>query len=156
MAARGSFPNSSSTASISFSVGNRTGSRTEPRSPGLPSRLTIDTLSYSPGQPYLFSRTMSRPTKCNARPRAKAKHGSSSKARAREPQPSSASAVRTGIVPAEIIPAAMFVLTFAPKTEAIRYDEENTGWGWKTVAQIPAADTVQPNTCRQLDAVRAS
>jgi len=42
----------------------------------------------------------------------------------------------------------MFVLTFAPKTEAIRYDEENTGWGWKTVAEIPAADTVQPNTCR--------
>jgi branched-chain amino acid transport system substrate-binding protein len=34
------------------------------------------------------------------------------------------------------------------KAKGFNGDEENTGWGWKTVAQIPAADTVQPNTCR--------
>jgi len=29
-----------------------------------------------------------------------------------------------------------------------KYDEEKTGWGWKTVGVIPAADTVIPTTCQ--------
>ena len=85
MAARGSFPNSSSTASLSFSVGNRTGSY-HARSPGQPSRLTLIRRHIVGPAARLFAHD-GRPTKCNARPRAKAKHGAAARLERESPNP---------------------------------------------------------------------
>ena len=39
----------------------------------------------------------------------------------------------------------MYLSSFGSGT---KYDEEGTGWGWKTTALIKAADTVIPTTCK--------
>jgi len=39
----------------------------------------------------------------------------------------------------------MYIASFGSGTKE---DEEKTGWGWKTVGTIPAADTVIPTTCQ--------
>ncbi|WP_249150330.1 branched-chain amino acid ABC transporter substrate-binding protein [Bradyrhizobium sp. JYMT SZCCT0180] len=42
----------------------------------------------------------------------------------------------------------LYVYSFTRVSEATKYDEENTGWGWKTVAMIPVAQTMLPTTCK--------
>jgi branched-chain amino acid transport system substrate-binding protein len=33
-------------------------------------------------------------------------------------------------------------------TRGVKYDSERTGFGWKTVKTIPAAELAQPTTCK--------
>jgi branched-chain amino acid transport system substrate-binding protein len=42
----------------------------------------------------------------------------------------------------------MYVFSFGPKTDDVKYDEEKTGWGWKTIGKVDAKDTVVPTTCK--------
>lgn len=42
----------------------------------------------------------------------------------------------------------LYVYSFTRVSEDTKYDEENTGWGWKTVAMIPAVQTMLPTTCK--------
>jgi branched-chain amino acid transport system substrate-binding protein len=42
----------------------------------------------------------------------------------------------------------LYILSFGPKTADVKYEEENTGWGWKTIGKIDAKDTVVPTTCK--------
>ena len=42
----------------------------------------------------------------------------------------------------------MYVFSFGPKTPDVKYDEEKTGWGWKTIGKIDAKDTLVPTTCK--------
>ncbi|WP_430396869.1 branched-chain amino acid ABC transporter substrate-binding protein [Ferrovibrio sp.] len=43
----------------------------------------------------------------------------------------------------------MFIEVFTPIAEAkLKYDEEGTGWGWKTAATVKMADTDVPTTCK--------
>ena len=39
----------------------------------------------------------------------------------------------------------MYISSFGPGT---KYDEEKTGWGWKTIGVVKGADTVIPTTCK--------
>ena len=41
----------------------------------------------------------------------------------------------------------MYMFSFGPMTADVKYDEEKTGWGWKTIGKIDAKDTVVPTTC---------
>ena len=41
----------------------------------------------------------------------------------------------------------MYISSFGSGT---KHDEEKTGWGWKTVGLIKAADTVTPTTCKMV------
>ena len=41
----------------------------------------------------------------------------------------------------------MYVASFGAGT---KFDEEGTGWGWKTISLIKAADTVIPTTCKMV------
>ncbi len=38
--------------------------------------------------------------------------------------------------------------SFGPLDPGAKFDEEGTGWGWKTVGDVKAADTVLPTTCK--------
>ena len=40
----------------------------------------------------------------------------------------------------------LFVSTLRPR--ATKYDEEDTGWGWKTDAKVDGKDTAPPTTCK--------
>ena len=42
----------------------------------------------------------------------------------------------------------MYITSFGELTNGEPFDEENTGWGWKEVAKIEAAQTVLPTTCK--------
>jgi branched-chain amino acid transport system substrate-binding protein len=42
----------------------------------------------------------------------------------------------------------MYVASFGERTAKEPFDEEKTGWGWKSVAKIDTADTVLPTTCK--------
>jgi branched-chain amino acid transport system substrate-binding protein len=42
----------------------------------------------------------------------------------------------------------MYMFSFGAKTADVKYDEEKTGWGWKTIGKIDAKDTVVPTTCK--------
>jgi branched-chain amino acid transport system substrate-binding protein len=42
----------------------------------------------------------------------------------------------------------MYVASFGERTAKEPFDEEKTGWGWKSVAKIETADTVLPTTCK--------
>ena len=42
----------------------------------------------------------------------------------------------------------MYIASFGQRGADQPFDEENTGWGWKTVAKIPADQTVLPTTCK--------
>lgn len=39
----------------------------------------------------------------------------------------------------------LYVTSFGP---GMKYDEEKTGWGWKTAGMVKAADTALPTSCR--------
>ena len=41
----------------------------------------------------------------------------------------------------------MYIAVFTPKTGDMKFDEEKTGWGWKTAAKIPMAETDVPTSC---------
>ncbi|HEX6958078.1 MAG TPA: branched-chain amino acid ABC transporter substrate-binding protein [Ferrovibrio sp.] len=41
-----------------------------------------------------------------------------------------------------------YIASFGPLDATMHYDEEKTGWGWKTAGMIPAAATALPTTCR--------
>ena len=41
----------------------------------------------------------------------------------------------------------MYIASFGPLDPGAKFDEENTGWGWKSVGVVKAADTVLPTTC---------
>lgn len=42
----------------------------------------------------------------------------------------------------------MYISVMTPLTGSMKFDEENTGWGWKTTAKIPVRETELPTTCR--------
>jgi len=42
----------------------------------------------------------------------------------------------------------IFISTFGPSQTGQTFDEENTGWGWKKVGEIPAESTVIPTRCQ--------
>lgn len=42
----------------------------------------------------------------------------------------------------------IYISTLEPVQGKDQFDEENTGWGWKQVAQVPTEDTVIPTTCK--------
>lgn len=42
----------------------------------------------------------------------------------------------------------LYVASFGPLDATMKYDEEKTGWGWKTAGMVKAADTALPTTCR--------
>lgn len=41
----------------------------------------------------------------------------------------------------------MYIGSFGPLDPGAKFDEEGTGWGWKTIGIIKAKDTVLPTTC---------
>jgi branched-chain amino acid transport system substrate-binding protein len=41
----------------------------------------------------------------------------------------------------------MYIASFGPLEGGAKFDEEGTGWGWKTVGTIKAKDTILPTTC---------
>jgi branched-chain amino acid transport system substrate-binding protein len=41
----------------------------------------------------------------------------------------------------------MYIVSFGDRTAAEPFDEENTGWGWRTVAKIDAQKTMLPTSC---------
>jgi branched-chain amino acid transport system substrate-binding protein len=42
----------------------------------------------------------------------------------------------------------MYIASFGPLDPGAKFDEEGTGWGWKTAGTVKAADTVLPTTCK--------
>ncbi|MDE2579446.1 MAG: branched-chain amino acid ABC transporter substrate-binding protein [Hyphomicrobiales bacterium] len=42
----------------------------------------------------------------------------------------------------------MYLRSFGPLDKGAKFDEENTGWGWKEIARINSADTIVPTTCK--------
>ncbi len=42
----------------------------------------------------------------------------------------------------------LVIASFGPLLGGMRFDEENTGWGWRSMGHIPAAATALPTTCR--------
>jgi len=42
----------------------------------------------------------------------------------------------------------LYVASFGPIEGDMKYDEEKTGWGWKTAGLVKAADTALPTTCK--------
>jgi branched-chain amino acid transport system substrate-binding protein len=42
----------------------------------------------------------------------------------------------------------MYIASFGDRTEKEPFDEEKTGWGWKSVAKIEADQTMLPTTCK--------
>jgi len=42
----------------------------------------------------------------------------------------------------------MYIASFGPLTDGARFDEEHTGWGWKTVGKIDTGDTIVPTICK--------
>jgi branched-chain amino acid transport system substrate-binding protein len=42
----------------------------------------------------------------------------------------------------------MYIASFGPLDPGAKFDEEGTGWGWKSVGVVKAADTVLPTTCK--------
>jgi branched-chain amino acid transport system substrate-binding protein len=42
----------------------------------------------------------------------------------------------------------MYIASFGDRTEKEPFDEEKTGWGWKTVAKIEPEQTMLPTTCK--------
>ena len=42
----------------------------------------------------------------------------------------------------------MHISSFGPLDPGAKFDEEGTGWGWKSVAVIKASDTILPTTCK--------
>jgi branched-chain amino acid transport system substrate-binding protein len=42
----------------------------------------------------------------------------------------------------------MYILSFGERGPAEPFDEEGTGWGWRTVGKVEADKTVLPTTCK--------
>ncbi len=42
----------------------------------------------------------------------------------------------------------MYIVSFGERGAAEPFDEEKTGWGWRTVARLVAQDTLVPTTCK--------
>lgn len=42
----------------------------------------------------------------------------------------------------------LYVASFGPLEGGMKYDEEKTGWGWKTAGMVKAAATALPTSCR--------
>ncbi len=42
----------------------------------------------------------------------------------------------------------VYVASFGPLDPGAKFDEEGTGWGWKTVGTVKGADTMLPTTCK--------
>ena len=42
----------------------------------------------------------------------------------------------------------MFISSFGPLDPGAKFDEEGTGWGWRTVGVVKAYDTILPTTCK--------
>jgi branched-chain amino acid transport system substrate-binding protein len=42
----------------------------------------------------------------------------------------------------------LYISTLEPVDTKAEFDEENTGWGWKEVAQVPLKDTITETTCK--------
>jgi branched-chain amino acid transport system substrate-binding protein len=42
----------------------------------------------------------------------------------------------------------MYIASFGPLDSGAKFDEEGTGWGWKTVGVVKADDTILPTTCK--------
>ncbi|MCW5749891.1 MAG: branched-chain amino acid ABC transporter substrate-binding protein [Alphaproteobacteria bacterium] len=42
----------------------------------------------------------------------------------------------------------MYIASFGPLEGGAKFDEEKTGWGWKTVGKIDTANTILPTTCK--------
>jgi branched-chain amino acid transport system substrate-binding protein len=42
----------------------------------------------------------------------------------------------------------MYIASFGPLDPGAKFDEEGTGWGWKTIGTVKAKDTVLPTTCK--------
>jgi branched-chain amino acid transport system substrate-binding protein len=42
----------------------------------------------------------------------------------------------------------MYIASFGPLAKDARFDEEHTGWGWKTVGKVDTGDTIVPTTCK--------
>src|SRR3984957_19288257 len=42
----------------------------------------------------------------------------------------------------------MYIASFGPLDPSAKFDEEGTGWGWKTVGVVKADDTILPTTCK--------
>jgi branched-chain amino acid transport system substrate-binding protein len=42
----------------------------------------------------------------------------------------------------------MYIASFGPLDPGAKFDEEGTGWGWKTIGIIKAKDTILPTTCK--------
>ena len=44
--------------------------------------------------------------------------------------------------------ANLYIASFGPLDTGAKFDEEGTGWGWKTVGVVKAVDTVLPTSCK--------
>ena len=42
----------------------------------------------------------------------------------------------------------MYIGSFGPLDPGAKFDEEGTGWGWKTAGVVKAKDTILPTTCK--------
>ena len=42
----------------------------------------------------------------------------------------------------------MYIAQFGPLSKDQPFDEENTGWGWKSVGKIDTGDTILPTSCK--------
>src|SRR5271155_2111504 len=42
----------------------------------------------------------------------------------------------------------MYIASFGPLDPGAKFDEEGTGWGWRSVGVVKASDTVLPTTCK--------
>jgi branched-chain amino acid transport system substrate-binding protein len=42
----------------------------------------------------------------------------------------------------------MYISSLGVMDPGAKFDEEGTGWGWKSVGVVKAADTVLPTTCK--------
>ena len=44
--------------------------------------------------------------------------------------------------------AALGLASFGPLDPGAKFDEEGTGWGWKSIGVVKGADTMLPTTCK--------
>ena len=44
----------------------------------------------------------------------------------------------------------LYISVMTPVTGEMKFDEENTGWGWKTTAKIPLSETEVGTTCKMV------
>ena len=42
----------------------------------------------------------------------------------------------------------MYIRSFGERTGDEPFDEEKTGWGWRTVAKVDTRDTILPTVCK--------